>query len=175
MRIKGSSGLAGVLAGLLVVVSGPGPRAAAATAAQPSGVHAAQDTTSQSLIYSIFVGQTGAKRAMDAMKREHPDMRHDVYAVVAKDQQGNIKVQEKRGKVDGLVALLGRAPAGGRMEARAKRAGVSSEDAEKMRSMLTPGSSAIILVVPASEAGAMHSAMEQMKAKQVMEAEVRQP
>jgi len=169
-RLTGARlGLA-MLAGLLALGVRPG-------AAEVRGVAQAQDTTPMTLIFAVFPGQTGAKRAMDKMERGQKEkVGHlETYAVVSKDQEGNIKVQEKRGKIDGVVALLGRVPTGGPNDtatsAAGNPAGISKENADKIRKTLTAGNYAIMLLVPASHKGDMNSIMEQAHAKQVLDAE----
>jgi uncharacterized membrane protein len=146
--------------------------------AQRSDATQAQDTTRMTLIFAVFPGQSGAKQAMDEMERAQKEkVEHlESYAVVSKDQKGNIKVQEKRGEIDGVVALLGRGPTGGPNDtatsAAGNPAGISKANADKIRNMLTTGNSAIMLLVPASHVGDMHSMMEQAHAKQVLDAKL---
>jgi hypothetical protein len=166
MRTYRSACLTGVLAGLLAVSS------AHPAIGEVRGIGPAQDTTRMTLIISTFPGTAGAKQALDNMRRDQPAMVGQLksYGVVAMDQKGNVTVQEQHGKVDGVVALLGKPPSGGAMDsAAANRAGLSAANAEKVRGMLTPGSSAIILMVPAAHASEMDSAMKQAHAQHVMD------
>ena len=170
-RLTGARFRPAMLAGLLALSVRPG-------AAEVRGITQAQDTTSMTLIFAVFPGQTGAKRAMDKMEEAQKEKVGPLesYAVVAKDQKGNIKVQEKRGEIDGIVALLGRVPTGGPNDtatsAAGNPAGISKANAEKIRNMLTTGNSAIMLLVPASHVGDMDSIMKQAHAKQVLDAKL---
>lgn len=168
-----------MLGGLVALGVRPG-------AAQGSDAVQAQDTTRMTLIFAVFPGQTAAKQAMGEMKQ----VGHlESYAVVSRDQNGNVIVQQKQGKkgatpsssrasksVDGVVALLGRSLSGGPTDtagyAAGTQAGISKADVDKIQRMLTPGTSAIVLVVADSWVGDMHSAMEQAHAKQVLEAKL---
>lgn len=166
MRTYRSACLTGVLAGLLAVST------VHPAVGEVRGIGPAQDTTRMTLIISTFPGTAGAKQALDNMRRDQPAMVGQLksYGVVAKDQKGNVTVQEQHGKADGVVALLGKPPSGGAMDtAAANRAGLTAANAEKVQRMLTPGSSAIILMVPASHASEMDSAMKQAHATRVMD------
>jgi hypothetical protein len=125
MKTYRSSRLAGarlgpvMLAGILALSVRPG-------AAQGSDATQAQDTTRMTLIFAVFPGQTAAKQAMGDMKTAQQVGHLESCAVVSKDQNGNVIVQQKQGKrgatpsssrasksVDGVLALLGRSPSGG--------------------------------------------------------------
>ncbi len=108
-----------MLAGILALGVRPG-------AAQGSDARQAQDTTRMTLIFAVLPGQTAAKQAMGDMKTAQQVGHLESYAVVSKDQNGNVIVQQKQGKrgatpsssrasksVDGVLALLGRSPSGG--------------------------------------------------------------
>ena len=129
------------------------------------------------LIFAVFPGQIGAKRAMAKMEKGEKEKVGPLesYAVVAKDQKGNIKVQEKHGEIDGVIALLGRVPSGGPNDTATTAGmpvGISKANGEKIRNMLTKGNSAVMLLVPASHVGDMNSIMKQTHPKQMLDAEV---
>lgn len=165
------------LVGLFAVGERPGAAQAQATAQ-------AQDTIPLALIVAVFPGPAAAGQAMANMKTAEKQ-RVESYAVVSKDQKGDVKVREKQAKkggrsprasnaVDGAVALLGRVPAATARDTAgaAGQAGVSKETADKLRNMLAPGNSAIILVVAEPAASDMNSALEQAHSGQVLEAEL---
>lgn len=165
-----SACLIGIAAGLLAASSA---RAAAGTL---RGMVQAQDTTQMMLVVSTFRDQAGAKRVMDDMRRSKPTMvqRMKSYGVVAEDQRGNVRVDEKHGNIDGVVALLGQPRGGGGTQdtAVAQGAGLSASDAERVRQMLTPGTSAIIVMVPAGHSRDAHAAMQGAQAAEVFECPV---
>jgi hypothetical protein len=169
MRAYRSACLIGIAAGIL-----------AASSARPAvgalrGIVQAQDTTQMMLVFSTFRDQAEAKRVMDDMRRNKPAMVGQVesYGVVVEDQRGNVRVDEKHGNIDGVVALLGQPRGGGAMDTTtAQAAGLSAADASRCREMLRPGTSAVILMVPTAHARDMHSAMQQAQATQVMDAVV---
>jgi hypothetical protein len=161
-----------LLAGLLVL----GTRGAAA---QETGAIEA-DTAPMSVIVVVFPGQTAAKETADNMMAAQAERAGHVeaYAVVSKDEKGNLTVQDRQGKmnaaktsaratrsVDGVVALLGRSPGG-------DQAGISKANADQIRTMLAPGNSAIIFVVGETWLNDMDSAMEQAHALQVLDADL---
>jgi len=171
-----------MLAGILALGVRPG-------AAQGSEAMQARDTTRMTLIFAVFPGQTAAKQAMRDMKTAQQVGHLESYAVVSKDQNGNVIVQQKQGKrgatpsssrasksVDGVVALLGRSPSGGPTDTAGytagTQAGISKPDVDKIQRMLTPGTSAIVFVVADLWVGDMNSAMRQAHAKQVLDAKL---
>lgn len=164
-----SACLIGIAAGLL-----------AASSARPAegtlrGVVQAQDTTQMMLVVSTFPDQAGAKRVMDDMRRSKPTMVQGMksYGVVAEDQRGNIKVEEKHGNINGVVALLGQPRGGGTTDtAAAQGAGLSASDAARVRQMITPGTSAVIVMVPAGQSRDTHAAMQGAQAREVFECPV---
>jgi hypothetical protein len=164
-----SACLIGIAAGLL-----------AASSARPAvgalgDMVQAQDTTQMMLVVSTFSDQAGAKRVMDDMRRSKPTMvqRMQSYGVVVEDQRGNVRVDEKHGNIDGVVALLGQPRGGGVKDTPvASGAGLSASDAARVRQMLTPGTSAIIVMVPAGHSRDTHAAMQGAQAVEVFECPV---
>jgi hypothetical protein len=101
--------------------------------------------------------------------------------VVSRDEQGKLEVQEtpkqneKRTRsearadetIDGVVALLGRPRSQGQADTAAGQAGhtgISSASMDQMEEMLTPGTSAIIAVVPEPLAQDVTSGVEKADA-----------
>jgi hypothetical protein len=171
-----------MLTGILALGARPG-------AAPGSEATQAPDTTRMTLIFAVFPGQTAAKQVMGDMKTAQQVGHLESYAVVSKDQNGHVSVQQKQGKkratpsssrasksVDGVVALLGRTPSGGPTDTAGytagTQAGISKADVDKIQRMLTAGTSAIVFVVADSWVGDMRSAMEQAHAKQLLEAKL---
>ena len=196
MRTCRSSCLAGVRFGL-VMLAGPlalGASSVAAqdTAAARAAAAQAQDTTAMTLVIAVFPGQSAAKKAMHDVSKAQQVGHLEAYAVVSKDQKGKVSIiQAKRAKkgatpssrrasnaVDGAVALLGRRSAAGPSDtnttgsAAGTQMGISQADVDKIRSMLTPGNSAIVFVVADPRVGDMESAMQQAHAKQVVDAKL---
>ena len=194
MRTRRSSCLAGVRFGL-VMLAGPlalGASSVAAqdTAAARAAAAQAQDTTAMTLVIAVFPGQSAAKKAMHDVSKAQQVGHLEAYAVVSKDQKGKVSIiQAKRAKkgatpssrrasnaVDGAVALLGRRSAAGPSDTTGSAAGtqmgISQADVDKIRSMLTPGNSAIVFVVADPRVGDMESAMQQAHAKQVVDAKL---
>jgi uncharacterized membrane protein len=192
MRTYRSPCLAGVRFGL-VLLAGPLALGVSSVAAQDTAsvqAAAAQDTTAMTLVIAVFPGQTAAKKAMHDMSKAQQVRHRESYAVVSKDQKGKISIiQAKRAKkgatpssrrasqaVDGAVALLGRRSTTGPSDttgyAAGTQVGISQADVDKIRSMLTPGNSAIIFVVADPQVGDMESAMQQAHAKQVVDAKL---
>src|SRR5919199_3005988 len=181
MRTYRNSRLAGIGFGL-VMLAGPlalGVRSVAAQDTAAARAAAAQDTTAMTLVVAVFPGQSAAKRAMHGMSKAQHVGHLESYAVVSKDQKGKISIiQAKRAKkgapsssrrasqaVDGAVALLGRRSTTGPSDttgyAAGTQVGISQADVDKIRSVLTPGNSAIIFVVADPQVGDMESAMQQ--------------
>ena len=79
-----------MLTGILALGAPPG-------AAPGSEATQARDTTWMTLIFAVFPGQTAAKQAMRDMKTAQQVGHLESYAVVSKDQNGNVIVQQKQG------------------------------------------------------------------------------
>ena len=107
------------------------------------------------------------------------------YAVVSKDKKGKVSVQHHGTKgttasdtraansIDGVTALLGKRPSKNDKAvsgAGATRAGISSANMKEMQNMLTPGNTALIIVVPQTDVADVSSEMKQADATQVYDA-----
>lgn len=171
-------GFACVVAAYTSAAQGQDPPTAPARSPAP-----AQDTMPMTIIVAVFPGLETAEQAMAQMQTTQK-AQVESYAVVSKDQQGQIKVRERHTKwetrgdqagkaVDGAVALLGQRPAEGASDtAAARRASVSQADAGTIQQVLMPDHSAIVLVVPAGDATTMKSGLEDARADRVVVAEL---
>jgi hypothetical protein len=107
------------------------------------------------------------------------------YAMVSKDRNGKVAVQRRGEKgttardvraensIDGVVALLGERPSKNNQSvsgAGATRAGISSANMNEMQNMLTPGNTALILVVEHPNVPGLTSELKQAGATQVYDA-----
>jgi hypothetical protein len=108
------------------------------------------------------------------------------YAIATKDKNGKVRVQSHGTKgemardtraensIDGVTAMLAERPnkyknnAGA--GAGATRAGISSSDMSDMQNALTPGSTALIIVVPQSDVANATTDLKQAHASQVYDA-----
>jgi uncharacterized membrane protein len=143
-----------LVAGVLTAVSSP-------ALAQDVGGAPLPDTAAMSLIFVVFPDEAGAQQALTELDRSDTSAAGQVesYAVLSKGQGGDVTVQKSSKKdqgkstspradqaVDGVVALLGQRPGQAGGGARENQQ-ISAENAEKMQEMLTPGTSAVIVVV----------------------------
>jgi hypothetical protein len=108
------------------------------------------------------------------------------YAMATKDKNGKVKVQQHGTKgnsaadtraensIDGVTAMLAERPSsnqnGGRSGAGATRAGISSANMSDMQNSLTPGTTALIIVVPQSDVANATADLKQADASQVYDA-----
>jgi hypothetical protein len=110
------------------------------------------------------------------------------YAMVSKDKNGKVKVQHHGTKgttardtraessIDGVAALLAERPnkygkTGQPVSgAGATRAGISSADMTDMQNALTPGNTALIIIVPQSDVANATTDLKQADASQVYDA-----
>jgi hypothetical protein len=175
MTTRRSFDFAGVVGGLTLLAGllAPGTRP---LMAQDTGA-APADSTPLELVFVVFPEPAGAGHALAAMDSTQRQGLES-YAVVTKDKEGNVKVEEKEGKnIDGVVALLGRPPQDSQAPTQnqtdtsgyapgtsaANTSGISEADASQMSGMLGPGGSALILVVEDPNAPALESSMQKAK------------
>jgi hypothetical protein len=113
------------------------------------------------------------------------------YAVATKDKNGKVKVQHYGTKgttardtraensIDGVTAMLGersnQSDKTGAAGAGASRAGISSSDMSEMQNALTPGNTALIIVVAHPDVANATSDLKQANASQVYDAPLSQP
>ena len=125
---------------------------------------AAQDVTSQSLVYATYDGVETANQVFKTMKENQKATgeRIQSYAVVSKDLKGKTKVHDQRkkdaavgavigaliGVVGGPVGSVAGATAGGGLGyLTGDSVGIPRETVDKMKAGLVPGSSALIVVL----------------------------
>jgi hypothetical protein len=113
------------------------------------------------------------------------------YAIAAKDKNGKVSVQHYGTKgttardtravnsIDGVTALLGersnKSDKNGAAGAGATRAGISRSDMSDMQNGLTPGNTALIIVVPHPDVTNATSDLKQAHASQVYDAPLAGP
>jgi hypothetical protein len=153
-------------------------------------------TAAQSAMTSLTAGAATAAQA-DTTAGQPPNTAgkpadvqwiEPYYAIVSKDKNGKVEAQHYGEKgttasdtraensIDGVVALLGKRsnksnqngePVSG---AGATRAGISSADMGEMQDLLTPGNTALILVVPHPAVADVTSELKQADASPVYDA-----
>jgi uncharacterized membrane protein len=146
----------------------------------------AQEEAPQSLVYAVYDGEDGAKKAFQAMQESQKQgvIKIDSYAVVSKDANGRVHVKStqkggaKAGAVIGaLVGLLG-GPAGVAIGAGAgggigyltgNAVGIPREDIDAIKSSLEPNTSAMVVVLDERWAADLSRALKQADAKQTLE------
>jgi uncharacterized membrane protein len=185
-----NSRLTKVLTGVFALAGLVGAGAQTATAQDSSApaqnrAAQAQDTTPMALVVAVYPDPAAAGQAMNHMSADQKAMAES-YAVVSKNQNGQVKVRQRHdnsgalgaqaGKtLDGAVALLGKpATNAGRRDSGAARPqlGMSSADASKIQSALQPDDAAIVLVVPETDAQAMNTALQPTASEPVMVVEL---
>jgi hypothetical protein len=151
-------------------------------------------TTAQNAMTNLSAGPTAADTAQPDKNAAPPNTVGNpaptqwvepYYAMVSKDKKGKVSVQHHGTKgttvrdtraansIDGVAALLGKRPSKNDKSvsgAGATRAGISSANMSEMQNMLTPGNTALIIVVPQTDAADVSSQMKQADATQVYDA-----
>jgi hypothetical protein len=113
------------------------------------------------------------------------------YAIATKDKNGKVRVQhygakgntardtQAQNSIDGVTAMLGersnQADKNGAAGAGATRAGISRSDMTELQNGLTPGNTALIIVVPHPDVTDATSDLKQANATQVYEAPLAEP
>ena len=125
---------------------------------------AAQDVSSQSLIYATYDGEDTAGQVFKTMKENQKATGEKIlsYAIVSKDLKGKVHVRDQRkhdarvgailGGVIGVVggpagAVAGAAAGGSLGYLTGNEVGISKENVETMKTSLTPGSSALAVIL----------------------------
>jgi uncharacterized membrane protein len=148
--------------------------------AQERGAAPLPDTTGLAVVFVVFPEEGMAQTTMDRMNKAQASKGEAVpsYAVVSRDAKGKLKVHKTKQQsgareptearadttVDGVVALLGQPRGQGQADTgggRAGNTGVSSANMDEMQQMLTPGTSAVILVVPEPMTEAVTSGVDE--------------
>ena len=150
-------------------------------------------TTAQNAMTNLSAGPTAATAQPDKNTAPPNTLGNPVptqwvepyYAMVSKDKKGKVSVQHHGTKgttvrdtraansIDGVAALLGKRPSKNDQSvsgAGATRAGILSANMSEMQNMLTPGNTALIIVVPQTDAADVSSQMKQADATQVYDA-----
>jgi hypothetical protein len=113
------------------------------------------------------------------------------YAVATKDKNGKVRVRNygtkgttardtrAQNSIDGVTAMLGersnQSDKNGAAGAGATRAGISRSDMSEMQNALTPGTTALIIVVPHPDVANATSDLKQDNATQVYDAPLTAP
>ena len=152
----------------------------------------AQVTVPQTLVYAVYHNEAAAKQAFAAMKdwQKKGVIRVESYAVIAKDQKGHVHVKstQKHGArtgaiVGALIGVLG-GPAGVAAGAAAggglgyltgAAVGIPQAQIDEIKSLLTPGSSAIVAVIDEQRAPLLEESLREATAKQVLDYKLANP
>ena len=171
----------------------PGVAAAVAAvltagAARVAVVRAASDRP-ETLIYAVYDGQDRASEVFKTMKSAQGDTgeRIESYAVVSKDLKGKVRVHDQRrtdagvGAVVGAVIGLWGGPVGIAVGASAggiagyltgDAVGIPIDKVESMKQALTPGSSALVVVLEDRWVQDLERDMRQAHARQVIATQI---
>ncbi|MBX6331792.1 MAG: hypothetical protein IRY91_08090 [Gemmatimonadaceae bacterium] len=159
--------------------------AARAGAAPLSG---AQDTAGLTLIVGVFPDREAAAQAVDTILAPPRASSVESYAVVSEDPSGSVTVELRGEKMNdslgtnpagtavaGAIALLGHTVTGDDTAgyAAGRDAGIAPADVDAIERVLSPGASAVIVVVPTAWAGDMDRVMRRADARYVLRAPLR--
>jgi uncharacterized membrane protein len=149
-----------------------------------SGSATAQDS-SQSLIYAAYQGEDTAGQVFKEMKTNQKATGEKIlsYAVVSKDLKGKVHVRDQRSRdakvgavLGGVIGVVG-GPAGAAAGAAAggslgyltgNEVGISKDMVENMKSSLTPGTSALAVVLDDRWVKDVQKGLEQAHARSVV-------
>lgn len=144
-----------------------------------------QQGGSQSLIYAAYEGEDTAGQVYKEMKTNQKATGEKIlsYAVVSKDLKGKVRVRDQRSRdakvgavLGGVVGVVG-GPAGAAAGAAAggslgyltgNEVGISKDMVEQMKSSLTPGSSALAVVLDDKWVADIQKGLEQAHARSVV-------
>lgn len=150
-----------------------------------SGPMRAQSITSQTLIYAAYDGEKTASDVLQTMRANQKATGEHIqsYAVVSKDMKGKVRVRDQRERdakvgavIGGVIGVLG-GPAGAVAGAAAggslgyltgNDVGISRENVETMKTSLTPGSSALAVVLDDRWVQDVEKGLTQAQARQVV-------
>jgi hypothetical protein len=131
------------------------------------------------LIVAVFQGPGAADSTLNGMTQQLRYVKS--YAVVSKDQNGGVSLRQNHrmrsdaagapaanDAIDGAIALLGHPLPPSRPNNQATH--ISQSKADRIATMLTPGNSAIILVVPELDADRLESDMRPAGATDLLDA-----
>jgi uncharacterized membrane protein len=150
-----------------------------------AGAVPAQKATSQTLIYAAYDGEETAGKVFKMMKanQKATGERIESYAIVSKDIGAKVHVRDQRHKdarvgavLGGVIGVLG-GPVGAAAGAAAggslgyltgNEVGISKEMVEQMKSSLTPGTSALAVVLDDRWVKDVQKGLEKAQARQVV-------
>jgi uncharacterized membrane protein len=155
-----------------------------ATAFVLSSEAPAQDS-SQSLVYAAYDGENSAGQVFKTMKANQKATGEKIlsYAVVSKDLKGKTRVRDQRERdakvgavIGGAIGVLGGPPgvaaaaaAGGSVGyLTGNHVGISKDTVDKMKASLTPGSSALVVVLEDRWVEDVQKGLQQANARQVI-------
>lgn len=164
--------------------------AALASAGLPGAMARAQGVASESLIYASYNGEDTADNVFQTIREGQgaTGERIEAYAVVSKDMKGHVRVRDQRRRdagvgvaVGAMIGLVG-GPAGVAVGATAGGAvgyltgdavGIPREKVQAMKDELTPGSSALIVVLEDRWVQDVERGLQQAHARQVIGHKIR--
>ena len=145
----------------------------------------AQQISAQSLIYATYEGEDTAGKVFETIKANQKATGERIlsYAVVSKDLKGKVHVRDQRKKdakvgaiLGGVIGVLG-GPAGAVAGAAAggslgyltgNEVGISRENVETMKTSLTPGSSALAVILEDRWVQDVEKGLREAHARQVV-------
>jgi uncharacterized membrane protein len=148
-------------------------------------MRAAESQSSQTLIYAAYDGEDTAGKVFQTMKANQKATGEHIesYAIVTKDMKGKVHVRDQRKKdarvgaiLGGVIGVLG-GPVGAVAGAAAggsigyltgNEVGISKDMIDKMTASLTPGSSALAVVLDDRWVKDLEKEMQQAQARQVV-------
>ena len=145
----------------------------------------AQQVSSQSLVYATYEGEDTAGQVFKTMKENQKATGEKIlsYAVVSKDAKGKVHVRDQRktdarigailGGVIGVVggpagAVAGAAAGGSLGYLTGNEVGISKENVETMKTSLTPGSSALAVILDDRWVQDVEKSLREAHARQVV-------
>jgi uncharacterized membrane protein len=149
----------------------------------------AQDVTSQTLIYATYDGEKTAGEVFKTMKsnQKATGERIESYAIVSRDLKGKTRVHDQRRKNTAVGAVLGAvigvlggpvgavagATAGGGLGyLTGDSVGISRQTVDDMKAALTPGSSALVVVLDDRWVQDVEKGLRQANARQVIREQI---
>jgi len=149
----------------------------------------AQDLTSQTLIYATYDGEKSAGEVFKTMRSNQiaTGERIESYAIVSKDLKGKTRVQDQRKKNSAVGAVLGAvigvlggqvgavagATAGGGLGyLTGDSVGIPRQTVDDMKAALTPGSSALVVVLDDRWVQDVDKGLRQANARQVIREQI---
>ena len=145
----------------------------------------AQTPVSETLVYAVYDGEKTAGQVLQTIraKQKATGERIESYAVVSKDIGAKVHVRDQRGRdarigavLGGVIGVLG-GPAGAIAGAAAggslgyltgNEVGISKDTVNQMKSSLTPGTSALVVVLDNRWVEDVRKGLQQAQARQVV-------